>query len=49
MNKKSFVAFITCGDPDIETTKEIIRALYHGGVDMIELGIPFFRPYRRMP
>lgn len=49
MNKKSFVAFITCGDPDIETTKEIIRALYHGGVDMIELGIPFSDPTAEGP
>lgn len=49
MSKKSFVAFITCGDPDIETTKEIIRALYHGGVDMIELGIPFSDPTAEGP
>ncbi len=49
MSKKSFVAFVTCGDPDIETTKEIIYALQRGGADMIELGIPFSDPTAEGP
>ena len=41
---KAFVAFVTCGDPDLETTKEILRELVKNGVDLIELGIPFSDP-----
>lgn len=40
----AFVAFITCGDPDLDTTKELIYALERGGADLIELGIPFSDP-----
>lgn len=40
----AFVAFITCGDPDLDTTKELIYALERGGTDLIELGIPFSDP-----
>ena len=42
--KKGFIAFITAGDPDIGTTKKIIRELERSGADMIELGIPFSDP-----
>ncbi|MBO4391363.1 MAG: tryptophan synthase subunit alpha [Lachnospiraceae bacterium] len=41
---KAFVAFVTCGDPDLETTKEVLRELVKNGVDLIELGIPFSDP-----
>lgn len=40
-NGKVFIPFVTCGDPDLETTKEIIKALAEAGADIIELGIPF--------
>ncbi len=40
----AFIPFITCGDPDLATTKELIRALIRGGADLIELGIPFSDP-----
>ena len=40
---KAFIAFITCGDPDLETTGRSIRAAVQNGADLIELGIPFFR------
>ncbi len=43
-NKKAFVAFITCGDPDIETTERLIVEMANAGVDLIELGIPFSDP-----
>lgn len=38
---KAFIAFVTCGDPDLETTATVIRAAVENGADLIELGIPF--------
>ena len=38
------IAYITCGDPDIETTIRIVHALEAAGADAIELGIPFSDP-----
>jgi len=46
---KAFVAFVTCGDPDLETTAEVIRALVGNGVSLIELGIPFSDPTAEGP
>ncbi|HIV17356.1 MAG TPA: tryptophan synthase subunit alpha [Candidatus Alectryocaccobium stercorigallinarum] len=46
---KAFIPFITCGDPDLETTKELIKALEKGGADIIELGIPFSDPTAEGP
>lgn len=43
-NGKAFIAFITCGDPDLETTAKAIRAAVENGADLIELGIPFSDP-----
>ena len=43
-NKKTFIAFITGGDPDIETTEKLIVAMAESGVDIIEIGIPFSDP-----
>jgi len=43
-NKKAFIAFITGGDPDIETTEKLIPALEFAGADIIEIGIPFSDP-----
>ena len=43
-NEKALVTFITAGDPDLETTSEIIRELEGAGADIIELGIPFSDP-----
>ena len=42
-NKKAFIAFFTCGDPDLETTKKAIRSAVKNGADLIELGIPLYR------
>lgn len=39
---KAFVAFITCGDPDLETTAAAVRAAVANGADLIELGHPIF-------
>ena len=38
------IAYVTCGDPDRETTVEIVRALEAAGADAIELGVPFSDP-----
>ncbi len=43
-NKKAFIPFITCGDPNLETTKELIYTLENAGASIIELGIPFSDP-----
>ena len=43
-NGKAFIPFITCGDPDLETTGKIVRELAAAGADLIELGIPFSDP-----
>lgn len=48
-NKKAFIAFITCGDPDLETTEELLISMEKGGVDLIELGIPFSDPTAEGP
>ena len=37
--EKAFIPFITCGDPDLETTEKIIEAMAAAGADLIELGI----------
>jgi tryptophan synthase alpha chain len=42
--KKAFVAYQTCGDPDLERSFAISRALAECGVDILELGIPFSDP-----
>ena len=46
---KAFIAFITCGDPDLETTGKIVRAAAKNGADLIELGIPFSDPTAEGP
>ena len=48
-NEKAFIAFITCGDPDLETTAAAIRAAAENGADLIELGIPFSDPTAEGP
>ncbi len=46
---KAFIPFITCGDPDLETTKKIVRSMAANGADLIELGIPFSDPTAEGP
>ncbi len=48
-NGKAFVAFLTCGDPDLETTEALVRAMADAGADLIELGIPFSDPTAEGP
>lgn len=48
-NGKAFIAFITCGDPNLETTAAVVRAAVENGADLIELGIPFSDPTAEGP
>lgn len=48
-NGKAFIAFITCGDPDLETTALSVRQAAENGADLIELGIPFSDPTAEGP
>lgn len=49
LNGKAFIPFVTCGDPDLETTKALIFAMEKSGADLIELGIPFSDPIAEGP
>lgn len=46
---KAFIAFVTCGDPDLNTTASVVRAAVENGADLIELGIPFSDPTAEGP
>lgn len=48
-NGKAFIAFITCGDPDLATTAAAVRSAVANGADLIELGIPFSDPTAEGP
>lgn len=48
-NGKAFIPFITCGDPDLETTAKLVHAAVENGADLIELGIPFSDPTAEGP
>ena len=48
-NGKAFIPFITCGDPDLETTKICVLEMVRAGADLIELGIPFSDPTAEGP
>lgn len=47
--KKAFIPFITCGDPDLETTEKLVYAMEKAGASIIELGIPFSDPTAEGP
>ena len=46
---KAFIPFITCGDPDLETTERLVYAMEEAGASLIELGIPFSDPTAEGP
>jgi tryptophan synthase alpha chain len=46
---KAFIPFLTCGDPNLDTTEQLIYAAQRGGADLIELGIPFSDPTAEGP
>lgn len=41
---KAFIAYVAAGDPDFDTSLEIIRSLADAGADIIEFGLPFSDP-----
>lgn len=48
-NKKAFIAFLTAGDPDYETSLKNFRAVLEAGADLVEVGIPFSDPIAEGP
>ena len=46
---KAFIPFMSCGDPDTETTARAVREAVKAGADLIELGIPFSDPTAEGP
>ncbi len=48
-NGKAFIPFVTCGDPDIATTKRIVLEMVKNGANLVELGIPFSDPTAEGP
>lgn len=47
--KKAFIPFVTAGDPDLDTTRELLLAMQEAGADLIEIGIPFSDPVAEGP
>ncbi|MGN0323339.1 MAG: tryptophan synthase subunit alpha [Oliverpabstia sp.] len=47
--EKAFIPFITCGDPSLEITEQLVYAMEEAGADLIELGIPFSDPTAEGP
>jgi len=43
-NERALIPFVTCGDPDLETTRKLVLAYARAGADIIEIGIPFTDP-----
>ncbi len=46
---KAFIPFLTCGDPSLDVTEQIVYAMAEAGADLIELGIPFSDPTAEGP
>ena len=46
---KAFIPFITCDDPSLEITEQLVYAMAENGADLIELGIPFSDPTAEGP
>lgn len=48
-NGKAFIGFLTAGDPNLDTTKQIIKKMAEAGCDLVEIGIPFSDPIAEGP
>lgn len=48
-DRKAFIPFITCGDPSLEVTEQLVYAMDEAGAGLIELGIPFSDPMAEGP
>jgi tryptophan synthase alpha chain len=42
--RPALIPYVTAGDPDLATTRDIVRALAGGGADVVEIGVPFSDP-----
>lgn len=49
VNGKAFISFLTCGDPSLDVTEQLVYAMVEAGADLIELGIPFSDPTAEGP
>lgn len=47
--KKALIPFVTAGDPDLDTTEDVLLAIANAGADAIEIGIPFSDPMAEGP
>lgn len=43
-NRTALIPFLTCGDPSVELTLDIIAELEAAGADIVELGVPYSDP-----
>src|SRR5690242_14947561 len=43
-SRPALVAYVTCGDPNLQATQDIVMAAIDSGADVIELGVPFSDP-----
>ena len=48
-NKKALVAYLVAGDPDIESTLQLMNLFVESGVDVLEIGVPFTDPIAEGP
>lgn len=48
-NKKALITFITAGDPDLETSNQVIKKMIFEGIDILEIGVPFSDPLAEGP
>jgi tryptophan synthase alpha chain len=48
-NKKALVAYLVAGDPDLETTLDLMHLFVESGVDVLEIGVPFTDPIAEGP
>ena len=47
--RKALITFVTAGDPDLDTTIDLVLAMEEGGADIVELGVPFSDPVAEGP
>ena len=48
-NKKALVAYLVAGDPDLDSTLNLMHLFVKSGVDVIEIGVPFTDPIAEGP
>ncbi|KAF0091644.1 MAG: tryptophan synthase alpha chain [Fusobacteria bacterium] len=48
-NQKALITFLTAGDPDIDTSYDVVEQMINNGIDILEIGIPFSDPLAEGP